>query len=84
VREYRTQGSVRGRSGNWLSYLVGPDEMPLSSGLSIINFSAAEVRRLNMSEIETKVIEAFGDVIQEEDLYLSSNLVTDQDCQDCD
>lgn len=37
-----------------------------------------------MSDIEAKVIESFGDVIQEEDLGMDSNLVTNEDCMDCD
>ena len=37
-----------------------------------------------MSDFQVKVIDMFGDVIQEEDLEMDCNLVTNQDCQDCD
>jgi hypothetical protein len=37
-----------------------------------------------MSDIEVNAIDTFGDVIQEEDLYTDSNLITNEDCIDCD
>ena len=36
-----------------------------------------------MSELEAKVIETFGDVIQVKDL-MDISLVTNEDCMDCD
>ena len=33
-----------------------------------------------MSDIEAKVMESFGDVIQEEDLDMDRTLVTNEDC----
>jgi len=37
-----------------------------------------------MSELEAKVTESFGDVIQAEDLDMDTSLVTNEDCIDCD
>ncbi len=38
---------------------------------------------MKMSDIEEKVIELLGDVIQEEDIDMDDSLMTNQDCQDC-
>lgn len=37
-----------------------------------------------MQDIEAKVVEVLGYVIQDQDLGMDSDSMMDQDCQDCD
>ena len=37
-----------------------------------------------MKNFEEKVVEEFGYVIQDNDLEMDSDLITNEDCQDCD
>ena len=69
MRENRTQGSVRGRSGNWPFYLDGQEKGNDLTGNNMANKNLTSAKRAKNDEFYTQ----YGDIQKEIEAYLEYN-----------